>query len=768
MALAFRLMFKAKHFSEAALLSNWFSFLHALLALAGLLVFSMLAGRRACLILPGLRKHEGTDVLRFASGLGLLAGVVLALGLNGLLFAPPPAISLGLLLLPVALNAGKIRGNPGGVPHVMEDFHAGPPSRALKIMLAAAALMVAAGAFSIEVGWDALMYHLRLPSFYAYHHKIYDVWHNYCSAFPANIEILYTLCMLAQGETLARLLNTAFGFLLLFAGRQLARETGLNGRWTTVLLGACPLILVLMTRAYIDLGFAFFLTVSFLCLIRWWKAGSAMELVASGLCAGWGAGSKYVVAVYLVSAVAVLAGRPGTPRARAVAVWGGSALLPFAPWLAKNLFFRGNPVDPFLGGLFGKTGAVPPEIKPFFEDGGSFMAMLGSLPERVDALFLNHGHVFGPLIPALAGLLPLMLFSPARGPLIPVKRFVIAYTALWCLMTYDVRYYLPALPALCVLGEALLAETCREPRATRVITRILAEAGMFLGLAYGSTVILQNSLPLSMPLGFDTMQSKLRQGLTPPPFASFTRSFVNTRLPKSARVLYVCQHSTWYFDRECMADYHYWESNLTRIISAGKTEAGIARRFRQLGINWILSTTGRIESYEKIPGYFDVPPDGWVRFKSFLETRCEVAWQTDFQVIFHIGRPHPPKRLASLPVFEDLYFRDADIALRKDRPADALRLYSSPHPLLRNVGSTYMRRAAARMALGDFTAGEADFRSALSTGMDIPDVHLGLAVALYNQGRLLEALPHVLRTLELNPYSPQASGLLGRIRNSLN
>jgi len=766
---SFSLMFQTRHFSAGMLFANWSHFLQALLAVSGLLAFSLLAGQRARLLLPHALWRGKGIIPQFALGLGLLAGTILALGLNGLLFNPRPGVSLVLLLVPLMLAVKTLRREAKNPALSLRGLVSGPPVLGVKIMIALAAIMATAGVFSIEVGWDALMYHLRLPSFYIYNHKIYDVWHNYCSAFPANIEILYTLCMLAEGETTARLLNTAFGLLLLGAGHRLARETGLAGRWTVLLLGSCPLFVVLTTRAYIDLGFAFFTTVSLIHLVRWWKNGSRMELVFSGLAAGWGAGSKYVAAVYLGSALIVLTGKPRlASKLKASLLWGFPALLAYAPWLAKNALLRGNPVDPFLGALFGNTGAVPPEIKPFFEDGASFVALLSSLPARTEALFLNHGHIFGPLNPALAGLLPLVLFAPARGFLAPVKRLVVAYTILWFLMTYDVRYYLPALPALCVLTEALITCSLTGGRALKTAPRMLAETGMFLGLAYGSAVILLASLPFSQPLGFADTEVKLRQGLTPPPYASFTRTYVNSVLPKSARILYICQHSTWYLDRECIADFHYWESNLTRIISTGRNEEGIAKRFRQLGVGWILSTMGRAEMYAKIPGYFAVPPGGWEQFKSFLSRRCETAWQTDFQVVYRIGRPHAPRPIPCLPVFEDLYFGEPDTALRKDLPADALRGYSRPHPLLRDVGSTFMRRGTARLMLGDFVAAEGEFQRAESAGMDNPDVHLGHAVVLFNQGRISDALPHVLRVIEMDPSSARAYELLARIRKSMN
>jgi hypothetical protein len=765
LVMAFKYMFLAKHFSLAIFTSNWLAFLHASIATTGLLVFSLQAGRRAVKILPN---PENSGILHFAAGLGLLATAILGLGLNGLLFAPPKAASLFLLLVPLAMARNELLDFARNMLTWPGRFWGSPPTRATKILAVLAAVVVAGGVFSIEIGWDALMYHLRLPSFYVYHHKIYNVWHNYCTAFPANIEILYGLGMLAEGETMARLLNAAFGLLLLGACRQLAREVGLNGRWSVLLLASCPLFLVLMTRAYIDLGFDFFTTVSLIYLVRWWKSGTTTDLAVSGLCAGWGAGSKYVAAVYLVSAVLVLfmSPRPAS-KLKASVLWVLSALLSYSPWLAKNYLLRGNPVDPFLGGLFGQTDVVPPEIRPFFEGGGLLASLLSALPERAEALFQNHGHIDGPLIPALAGLLPLILMAPVTGALIPVKRFLIIYSSLWFLMTYDVRYYFPALPALCVLGEALLSRLFRLPLSSALGTRILAEAGLVLGLIYGSTVILSTSLPLSMPLGFDSRETKLRQGLTPAPFASFTRNFVNTRTPESARILAVCQHSTWYFDRECLADFHYWESNLTRIISAGRTEEGMAKRFKQLGIGWIYSMS-RTELYIHLPGYFSVPPDGWRRFKSFLETRCEVAFQTNNQVIYRIGRPHPPRRIPNLPIYEDLYFMKADQDGRKKLTAEALRAYNQPDELLRNVGSTFQRQGNARLILGDYSGAEEAFRRALASGMDIPDTNFGLAVALFNQQRILDAAPYALRAVEMNPYSVQGNALMGRIRAEMN
>jgi tetratricopeptide (TPR) repeat protein len=636
-----------------------------------------------------------------------------------------------------------------------------------RMTLAIAVLFVAGAVLNVETGWDALMYHLRLPSFYVYRHKFYDVWHSYYSAYPAQVEMLYTLSMLVRDDLLARLLNVALGAGLLGATVAVSGELGMTGGGV-LLLAASPMFLMLMTRAYVDLGVALLVTLSLLNFLRWHRTGSSRFLIACGLLAGFGMGAKYA-GVFMVAAVlAGMGARLGKTGGRRAAVgWGLAAALPVAPWLLKNWLMKGNPVAPFLGVLFGNSDPLPADVQTVFGGAAPARSLLVSLPFRIESLILGQGNLESPVLPVFAGLAPLLACRGLPPAASVLARAVGAYALACLVLAPETRFFLPALPALGVLiAGAVGAASSREKRA-RFALRGLLEISVIAGTLYFPALLWLQADPFTLVTGRDSVETRLMRGLPPVPYASYASRALKELVPASGRVLVMCNFTTYYYERECLAEFHYGQSRLTRFIREGGDAGGIALVLKRRGVEWLLASGSTVHQYLRIPGYFDVPPPGWEEFKRFLAERTDVVWQTDNYVLFRVVRRHRARPLPVLPVRETIGFDDGDRALAEGRCREALAVFLSPPPVLADVGSTYLRQGDAFNATGDYRRAERAFRRALALGADVPRVRLGLAHALLNQNRPAEGLPHAREAWRQDPQSSYAAATLATIYASL-
>jgi len=761
---AFQQYFLKPDFSFSVLAANWSSFGIAAGDLAGILGLTWIAGGAVARVLaPALSRQH---LPRIGFGLGFVATGTLAAGLTGLLFSPP-----GWIIHPLlgAAGAAVIWRGRTEIRNLPTFFPGLPPLTPLtRGVLAVSGVIVLTGLLNVEMAWDALTYHLRLPSFYIYNHKFFDVWHHYCSPFPFLIEMSYTLALLVQGEFLARYLNAAFAVLLLASLIVLAREAGVRGRWAFLLTAASPLFLVLFDRAYIDPGFAFFLTLSLALFARWWRTGSSSALAASGLFAGFGLSCKYPGIFFVAAIASAGAGRLRSRDGRKAALlWCLACGLPFLPWLAKDYLFRANPVWPYLGSLFGTHADIPPDVTPFFAKANPLMSWFSNLPVRITALAFDNGRVDGPLLPAIAGFLPLVARTPATPMLAMLRRAVLGYLAAWFLLAPDVRFLLPLLPAISILVESSVESLMATGKTARSMVRTFLETSLVFGAYSGAAIQWVFFAPFSMPLGLESGHSKLEMGLTPPPWTSYARDFVNANTPKNARIMFLCHFSTYYFERECMADFHFGTAQITKILLERRTAPEIDKRLRQTGFRWLLSTGPGAAQYLYLPGYFGVPPAVWAEWKLLLSERAEAVWQTDNYTLYRLCPRHAPRPLPALPVFEAIEFEKVDAALEQGRPQDAIGLLKMVSPLLRDVGSTWLRSGDARNLTGDYSGAVRDFSKAASLGVDCPRLHLGLAHALLRLGRAAEAVPHAEESWRMNPLSAYTAATAASIQGTV-
>lgn len=258
-----------------------------------------------------------------------------------------------------------------------------------------------------------------------------------------------------------------------------------------------PLVTFLSGTLYVEPLLALFVTASCYAFWLWQRGGARSWLLLAAAFAGAAAATKYH-GLYFVAAygLATLLGarreeiRTLHSRLRDALLFGLFALAVMAPWYGRILYFTGNPVFPFLSGIFGANDTTPTHFRsltllPSFGD--DFPAHLGAglhrlltLPwdlvaarERVGAL----PHVLTPLL-----LLMLLLAvgataaaqrsrsrraertsatAPSSFLFVPAAT-TITFVLLTRFMPSDARYLFAVLPLSALFAARILARLLRS------------------------------------------------------------------------------------------------------------------------------------------------------------------------------------------------------------------------------------------------------------------------------------------------------------------
>jgi 4-amino-4-deoxy-L-arabinose transferase-like glycosyltransferase len=445
---------------------------HTFLQIAGALLILLTAFGAGSAVLAWFHIESDFSVLERGAlaaglGLGLLSHLTLLLALLRLLY---PAIAFGALAALLAATRRFLwRGAQviwAGARGVLADQ---APGRLF--LLGAVLVFLSIGAVQTmapAVQYDDLHYHLYAPAQHVAAHRLTLLPDVIQSFFYQGVEMLYTLAFLVGGETTAIFLNCAFGVLTAlalagFAGRVFSRDAA----WMSVLFWTTtPLIAWLMTTGYVDVAAAFY---SFLCAIAafgWMRRADRRLALLAGALAGFAVGVKlnavlFIMALMLTLLTAAWFERRFRDSALFAAFFAVGALPAGCVWPLLRFIQTGNPVYPFLNGIFRAPGL--PFANEWMNFGlfgmGSGIGALLALPwnlsfhaERfVEAL---HPYVLGPCL-LLAVAACLVALPWPRGELRWAISVAALYSIAWFFRVQYLRYLLPALPLV-----ALIAAVC--------------------------------------------------------------------------------------------------------------------------------------------------------------------------------------------------------------------------------------------------------------------------------------------------------------------
>lgn len=496
--------------------------------------------------------------LVWSIGLGLIAAglIVMTLGMLGLLNAALLRVltvagcgwGIGLLMTMFyaksaeRTEAEETQETPAQVPR---------PSRAWQAALYALCLLALTGsllsALAPATAGDALCYHLELPKRYLQAEAIFNVpWHDN-STFPLLTEMWFAWGLALDGSVTAQLVEWCLGLLFAAAVVNLARPLiGREWSWTAGCLALIvPGVTSQMTAALNDIALAAFAALALSAWRNWLERQSHVEvpgnrsarawLLRAGLAAGAALAIKYVALLFVAALGAatfwqVLLRRVPLQRVLLASLSIGVLAVAVAgTWYVRAAVIRGNPVYPFFASLAGDEQA-PATIRD------SKRALAWNTTDVISAPwqltmspdeFGGRGHQWGALF--LATLPGVLLIRRLRG-LSFLLLFAAAYGVLWFGLRQNLRFLLPALPALAIAATWVLMEVQRFPAVPKLLTLgTLGAAAAFVALL----PVYRARHHVQVALGGETRAAYLTR--EEPSYGA--AQFANEKLPPGANIL---------------------------------------------------------------------------------------------------------------------------------------------------------------------------------------------------------------------------------------
>jgi len=550
--------------------------------------------------------------------------VVLALGAAGLVAAAAGAAVAGVLRPAVVTALLIALAGLGGflARRVLPPLHGVPRHARLPVGLLGVAWTVSLLAVpTASPFYDQLHYHLAFPfQWLRAGHLVMFARQSY-SFLPADMGLLYTYALASLGPWAAQAIHWWMGAVAAGCAAVLAwRAAGPRAAWwAAAVLAATPAVLLSSTWAAADLGVAAF---GGACLVMvtapdagaqrpaWW--------VLAGALAGVAAGCKVLAlaTVALPAFLALLAARGR--RARAAGLWMAGAAVAFAPWMVRNWSATGNPVYPFLGGVFATAEGsdAPPDL------GDRIARTSASLPDP--ARFLTLG-TFAPagdagsIGPVYLALLPLAAWAALR----PRRRAeallgVIALGGLagWGAGPLLGRYLIPVLVPLAALAVAGWRRVTTAAGPLRPWLQALLAGALAWSLLGGLSPI--ELTRIACTLGRESGSELLRRYATYWPAVAF----VNRELPTGARVLLVGESRCFGIERSVVVEDPFHTPLLAELAEASRAGSEIGVRLHAMGVTHVLFNTQeaqRIAALNRRDDYFaPLTPAARTRLAAFF------------------------------------------------------------------------------------------------------------------------------------------------------
>jgi hypothetical protein len=332
------------------------------------------------------------------------------------------------------------------------------------------------------------------------------------------------------------------------------------------------------------------------------------HLLIAGVFAGAMAGCKLNAFVGgVVLGVVYLTARLGSGRfwlsvRRLFVCYGIPAVGLLLPWSIKSAVSTGNPVYPFLFGLFGG----PEWNDQLTQEFVAAHRNIGMGREPLDYLFLpfrviwygqyDFTHFYGIVDKLWIALVPLAALFGIRRPVVRRAMFAaLLYFVAWALGTQQMRHLIPVLPLLAAGAAITLAHWIGKiPR--RAVVTVLKSVLLLAAAVYLVYVVEQD------PSAFGSA----KQGqvfLSRPSEELALEQFVNRRLPKKARILNPNVHLGFHLDREIVAHNLMHTNQIKRLLLSERTPDRIYRKLRSKRITHVLVRANRRD--DALPPLFE-------------------------------------------------------------------------------------------------------------------------------------------------------------------
>jgi hypothetical protein len=506
-------------------------------------------------------------------------------------------------------------------------------------------------ALAPAIHYDSLVYHLGVTTLYVRQHGIIEVPEEFRSYWAHNAEMLYTLGLSLAGQPVPGLLHwtastLAAGFVYL-GGRRLAGVR--TGLLAAALFFTMPMVTWLAGTTYVDLFPTVYVAAMLYAFYVWTQAENDAWLTLSGVVAGLAMSIKLTAGLELLPLSLSLLGA-------AVLRYGWSlrtlqvllrfslpVVILFAPWLIRDAVWTGNPVFPYLNGVFQSPDWPATNTLLNFSTYGRGHGLTDFLRLPWDLTFhtgdFAEGTPAGALgaVPILA--LPWLYLRPAltRRRLALVALYCLGVIVPWFFVAQYLRYLMPVLPVLSILAALNLAA------AWGVLSSRLSErTGFWLALVLGGLLLLAGRAshlrslwniperyPFGVVFGLERSSEFLSRALKY--YDAF--QFLNRQEPAGGKILAIGLSHRLYSDWRVHSLNTYDVLALTTSAAPGPV---LAQALREFGTSYLVLDTDEIQRQ----------PERWPPFASDERFLSQYA-----QLVF-AGNGHEAYRLRPAPLDE--------------------------------------------------------------------------------------------------------------------
>ena len=275
--------------------------------------------------------------------------------------------------------------------------------------------------------------------------------------------------------------------------------------------------------------------------------------------------------------------------AKELALFWSAAFLIASPWLLKNWFFYHDPLYPFLTRFF--PGAPPADVKALIADTvprnlAQALTSWGGAKDFLMGLWAPQAYVHDSLGLAAPLLLPCLLLRRWQGRCPQLLMIFIGLWTTWALYSRMPRFFMPAVPFLCILAAGSIAQI--RPRGLRPSGMILSLYGLLVN--FSGLILLWFQMGLwQVPLHLNAKSDYLNQdhpGYNVPYYAGI--EFINKNLPTDAVVLFVGEERGYYCRRKFIAASIFDVNPLVEAADSSSGPEEIYSRLKSLGVSHLL------------------------------------------------------------------------------------------------------------------------------------------------------------------------------------
>jgi hypothetical protein len=477
---------------------------------------------------------------------------------------------------------------------------------------------------------DTLLYHLALPKAWIAAGRAIEVPYNIAGYYPLGVEMHAVWAMLLGSPLGLHAAESAAGATLFLFAPILsmvvygwARERGARRGWAAaaiLMVAWVPTVYDVAASEYVDLALAAYTAMAVRAFGRWWVTFDTRHFlwITAGVA---GALSIKLSAVFVILPLGLLGllrvlgvGRPPSgmrpaPVTAAASIMGalaaGCALA--APWYVRNWIRTGSPLFPFYLHLWPAQAAGWDLERSRLYD--TWFSLYGNTVTPVDYVLAplrlavtaqpdQPVYFDGVLGIALVGALPLLAWALCTRRLDVELRLGLLLSGclfvFWLFSSQQLRYLLPAVPALAV-STAVAGSTLddRPARALRWLVLAAAALGLPVILAWFLTLD-----PSRVVLGGESRDEYLRRRLDYYPYYEL----INRELPADAKVWLIdMRRDTYHLNRPHFSDFIFEDYTLTRYVRAASTAEDIRNRMRADGITHLLVRHDVLMDYRRSP-----------------------------------------------------------------------------------------------------------------------------------------------------------------------